>query len=114
MLAEVTAAACEVLQAERGSVWLLDAATAELVLEISSDVGQVRLPLGRGLVGACAQDRLVINVPECYADPRFDPSVDRSSGYRTRCSLTLPLTDSRDQLVGVMQVLNKTCITPTS
>jgi len=33
--------------------------------------------------------------------------VDRASGYRTRCMLTLPLVDHKDVLVGVMQVLNK-------
>src|SRR4029453_13151146 len=59
-------------------------------------------------VGACARDRRIINVPDCYADPRFDPSVDKASGYHTRCMLTLPLVDHKDVLVGVMQVLNKT------
>ena len=107
MLAEVTAAACSVLRAERSSVWLHDAASDEMVLEISSDIAQVRVPVGSGLVGACARERRPINVPDCYADPRFDPSVDRRSGFRTRCSLTLPLVDHRAQFIGVMQVLNK-------
>jgi phosphoserine phosphatase len=49
----------------------------------------------------------VLNVPDCYADPRFDQQVDRRSGYRTRCSLTLPLIDHAGALVGVMQVLNR-------
>lgn len=37
LLAEVTAAACRVLRSERASVWLHDAATAGLVLEVASD-----------------------------------------------------------------------------
>lgn len=107
MLAEVAAAARQVLHAERCSVWLLDSAASELVLEVASDLPDVRLPLGHGLVGACAQSRAVLNVPDCYADPRFDRSVDVRSGYRTRCSLTVPLIDHRDALVGVMQLLNR-------
>ncbi|MGE5117516.1 MAG: PP2C family protein-serine/threonine phosphatase [Betaproteobacteria bacterium] len=107
MLAEVTRAARQVLRAERASVWLHDAATDELVLEVASDIRHVRVPVGAGLVGACARDRRAINVSDCYADPRFDPAVDRRSGFRTRCSLTLPLVDHRDALVGVMQVLNR-------
>jgi phosphoserine phosphatase len=107
LLAEVTETACRVLHAERGSVWLFDAEAGDLVLEVSSDVGQVRVPLGRGLAGACARGRQTLNVADCYADPRFDPSVDRASGFRTRCSLTLPLLDQQGGLVGVMQVLNK-------
>jgi len=107
MLAEVTTAAMRVLHAERCSVWLHDAATDELVAEISSDIGRIRIPFGRGLVGACATSRALINVPDCYEDPRFDTATDRSSGFRTRCSLTLPLIDHRGELVGAMQVLNK-------
>ena len=107
MLAEVISAAKQVLDADRGSVWLYDAKTDELVLEIATDMRTVRVPAGTGLVGACARRREIINVPDCYADPRFDAAVDRKSGYRTRCMLTLPLVDHKNVLVGVMQVLNK-------
>ena len=107
MLAEVVSAAKQVLNADRGSVWLYDAAADELVLEVATGIRPVRVPAGAGLVGACARNRQIINVPDCYADSRFDPAVDRSSGYRTRCMLTLPLVDHKDVLVGVMQVLNK-------
>lgn len=107
MLTTVTTAARQVLSAERSSVWLHDAGAAELVLKVSSDISDVRIPVGLGLVGACARDRQIINVPDCYADPRFDPAVDKRSGFRTRCALTLPLVDHRDALVGVMQVLNR-------
>jgi phosphoserine phosphatase len=107
MLGEVVAAAKQVLSADRGSVWLYDPATDELVLEVATGIRPVRVPSGAGLVGACARERQIINVPDCYADPRFDPRVDKSSGYHTRCMLTLPLVDHKDVLVGVMQVLNK-------
>jgi len=108
MLTTVTSAARQVLNAERSSVWLHDAGAAELVLKVSSDISDVRIPVGAGMVGACARDRQIINVPDCYADPRFDPAVDKRSGFRSRCALTLPLVDHRDALVGVMQVLNRT------
>ena len=107
MLSAVTAAARQVLHADRCSVWLHDAATSELVLKVASDVSDVRIPLSVGLVGACARSREPINVPDCYADPRFDPSTDRRTGYRTRCSLTLPLVGHEGDLVGVMQLLNR-------
>src|SRR5207244_6773655 len=107
MLAEVVSAAKQVLHAERGSVWLYDAGADELVLEVATGMKAIRVPAGVGLAGTCARNRQIINVPDCYADPRFDPGVDRSSGYRTRCMLTLPLVDHKGVLVGVMQVLNK-------
>jgi len=107
MLAEVVNAAKQVLKADRGSVWLYDPAKEELVLEVATGLHAIRVPATAGLAGACAQSRAIINVPDCYADPRFDPRVDHESGYRTRCMLTLPLIDHRGALVGVMQVLNK-------
>lgn len=106
LLVEVADAACQVLHAERASVWLLDAARDELVLEVAADLGTVRLPVDTGLLGVCARERTVVNVPDCYADPRFDPAMDLKSGFRTRCSLTLPLVDLDAGLVGVLQVLN--------
>ena len=107
MLGKVASAACNVVHAERTSVWLLDEQACELFIEISSDLGQLRVPLGSGLAGCCAQDRTVINVPDCYADARFNTEIDRASGFRTRCSLSLPLVDHDDRLVGVMQLLNR-------
>ncbi len=107
MLGEVVAAAKQVLGAERGSVWLHDPATDELVLEVATGIKPIRVASGVGLVGACARNRQIINVPDCYADARFDRSVDKATGYRTRCMLTLPLIDHKNVLVGVMQVLNK-------
>jgi len=108
MLSEVVAAAKQVLRAERGSVWLYDAGTDEMVMEVATDIAPVRIPASAGFIGACARERRIINVPDCYADPRFNPEVDRASGYRTRCMMTLPLVDHADALVGAMQVLNKT------
>jgi phosphoserine phosphatase len=107
MLGEVVSAAKHVLDADRASVWLHDAATDELVLERSADLGSVRMPAGKGLAGACFRHRRLINVSDCHADERFDPSMDRQTGYRTRCMLSLPLIDHKDVLVGVLQVLNK-------
>jgi len=107
MLAEVVNAAKQVLDADRGSVWLYDPNADELVLEVATGIRPVRVRAGTGLAGTCARERKIINVPDCYADPRFDPAVDKASGYRTRCMLTLPLVDHKDVLVGVMQVLNK-------
>lgn len=107
MLEEVVGAAKQVLDAERGSVWLYDRPAHELVLQVSTGLKQVRLPADAGIVGSCARERQVINVRDCYADPRFNPELDRQSNFRTRCMLTLPLVDHKDALVGVLQVLNK-------
>jgi len=107
MLGAVVDAAKHVLGAERATVWLYDREADELVLRFSGDLAPLRIPAGSGLVGTCARTRQPINVTDCYSDPRFDPTTDKRTGYRTRCMLTLPLVDHKGVLVGVMQVLNK-------
>jgi phosphoserine phosphatase RsbU/P len=107
MLATVIEAATEVLDADRATVWLYDSEADQLVLKVAKDIEPVRVSANSGLVGSCARSREVINVPDCYADPRFNRDIDRRSQYRTRCMLTLPLIDHKDALVGVLQVLNK-------
>jgi phosphoserine phosphatase RsbU/P len=107
MLAEVVNAAKLVLHADRGTVWMYDAAADQLVLQVATGIEPVRVPADSGLVGSCARNRQIINVPDCYADPRFNPDLDRRTDYHTRCMLTLPLVDHKDVLVGVLQVLNK-------
>ncbi len=107
MLAEVVDAALAVMRAERGTVFLYDADTDELFSKVATGTGQIRFPATRGIAGECAHGRAVINVPDCYADPRFNPEIDRKTGYRTRCLLTVPLIGNDEKLVGVMQLLNK-------
>jgi phosphoserine phosphatase len=107
MLREVVQAAQTVLKAERCSVWLYDSQTDELALHVSADLEAVRVPAGSGIVGSCARTRQAINVRDCYADARFNQELDRHSNFHTRCMLSLPLVGHRDELVGVIQVLNK-------
>ena len=107
MLGEVVNASREVLNADRGTVFLYDEAKDELVVRVGTDLDQIRIPADKGIVGECAQTREVINVPDCYADDRFNRAIDKQTGYRSRCMLTIPLIGYEESLVGVLQILNK-------
>jgi len=99
--------AARVLHAERSSLFLFEPETNELVTRVAMGMATLRVPADRGLVGTVARTRQMINVPDAYADPRFNQAVDQKTGFRTRSILTVPLTDHEDSLVGVLQVLNK-------
>jgi len=107
VLTHVVDAGRAILDAERGSVFLYDADADELVSSVATGTGALRIPASRGIVGECARSRHVINVRDAYADPRFNQEVDRRTGYKTRCLLTVPLIGHDETLVGVLQVLNK-------
>lgn len=107
MLTEVVNAARTILDAERGTVFLYDEFKDELYIKVATGVGEIRIPADKGIVGESAQTRELINVPDCYADPRFNRAIDKQTGYRTRCMLTIPLIGYEDSLIGVLQILNK-------
>lgn len=107
MLAEVVDAARNILKAERGTVFLYEPETEELVIRVATGIGTIRIPADKGIVGESAQTRQLINVPDCYADERFNREIDKLTGYRSRCMLTIPLIGYEDSLVGVLQILNK-------
>jgi phosphoserine phosphatase len=107
MLSEVVNAARNILDADRGTVFLFDEASDELFIKVATGLAPIRIPADKGIVGECAQTRKLINVPDCYADERFNRDIDKQTGYRTRCMLTLPLIGYEDSLIGVLQILNK-------
>jgi len=107
MLEEVVDASREVLNADRGTVFLYDSAADELVVRVGTGLDSIRIPADKGIVGESAQTRKLINVPDCYADERFNRAIDKQTGYRSRCMLTIPLVGYEDSLVGVLQILNK-------
>jgi serine/threonine-protein kinase len=95
--------------AERCTVYFVDQVRKELWSRIAARTAiEIRLPLGTGIAGQAAQTGETINVPDAYADPRFDRNVDLRSGYRTLNMLVVPVwEDSSRNVIGVLQVLNK-------
>jgi len=97
----------ELLDAERATLFLYDDKTNELVSRIAHGVDELRIPADTGVSGATVQSGETINVPDAYADPRFNREVDRKTGFLTRSILSVPLRGYDGKLVGVLQILNK-------
>jgi GAF domain-containing protein len=100
----------ELLNAERASLFLVDHKAGQLVLRVAQDLpaaGTVRVPLDSGIAGAAATSGAAVRVDDAYADPRFNPAVDRATGFRTRSILCLPLHDTRGEVFAVTQLLNR-------
>ena len=94
--------------AERATVYIVDREQSELRSAVAQRSPEIRLPLGRGLAGHVASTGETINVPDAYADPRFDSTIDRVTGFRTTNILAVPVWGEQgSDVVGVIQVLNK-------
>jgi sigma-B regulation protein RsbU (phosphoserine phosphatase) len=105
IVSEVTSA----MEAERSSLLLYDSNSGDLTSKVAEGMNtrEIRVPLGSGIAGATAQTRTTINIPDAYADPRFNASYDKASGFRTRSILSAPIINQNGHLIGVVQVLNK-------
>lgn len=108
LLALIMAKVTELMEADRGTLFVAENGH-QLWSKISqgSQRVEIRLEFGEGLAGWVAQTRELVNIPDAYADQRFQPAYDQKSGYRTRSILSVPMLGAQEGLVGVLQVLNK-------
>ena len=99
----------ELMEADRSTLFLVTEDGQQLWSKViqGSEVVEIRLDVGEGIAGWVAQTREIVNIPDAYADQRFQPAVDLRSGFRTRSILSVPMLGALGGLVGVLQVLNK-------
>lgn len=109
MIERVVLTASKVMEAERASLFLLDAAAGELWSKVAEGQGtkEIRVPIGKGVAGWVMLHDEIVNIPDAHADDRFDPSVDRVTGFRTRNILAGPIKNLQGEIVGVIEVINK-------
>lgn len=112
LLETIATAATAVLDCERATVFLHDPAREELYSRVAtgiegSPINEIRVPAAKGIAGEALRTGRLIAIPDAYADPRFNPAVDRESGFRTREMLACPLRDHDHTTVGVLEALNK-------
>ncbi|MEQ9454775.1 MAG: SpoIIE family protein phosphatase [Phycisphaeraceae bacterium] len=107
VLRKVVDVACAVLTADRATVFLYDESTRELYARVATGADEIRFSVEHGIAGFSLREREIVNVPDCYSDPRFNQDIDKATNYRTHTLLTVPLIGDGDVPVGVLQVLNK-------
>ena len=98
------------LNADRCTVFLYDKKTDELYSKVATgldDVKELRIPANKGLAGHVVKTGETINIKDAYSDKRFNKSVDKKTGYRTKTILCMPIKNFNQEIIGVFQVLNK-------
>jgi len=109
VLALILEVATQSIAADRGTLYLIDTGADELWSKVAqgNNMVEIRLPLGKGLAGYVAKTGETINIADAYKDPRFNPEIDRKSGYTTHTVLCMPMRNKEGQIVGAFQFLNK-------
>ena len=97
-----------VMEADRTTIYLLeDERTLVSRVAEGAERHEIRVQVGTGIAGWCAQTGQVVNVEDVYRDPRFDPAWDQKTGYRSRSMLCAPMRNRSGGRMGVVQCLNK-------
>lgn len=109
LLGLVVDRAAQILGADGATLFLVDRKTGELWSKVvrGSKVREIRLAPGRGVAGWVARTGRALSVPDAYADDRFDPAVDRRTGFRTKSITCAPLSDRAGRVIAVIEAIDR-------
>ncbi len=93
--------------AERCSIFIVDNEDNILWTKLNNGMGRIVIALDSGIVGDTYKKRegQIVNNP--YEDSRFLPNIDKKSGFITKNMLCIPIFNSKREIMGVIQLLNK-------
>ncbi len=98
------------IQADRCTVFLWDKETDELWSKVAlglDESQEIRFPADKGLAGYVVKKGEALNIPDAYKDSRFNPEVDKKTGYKTKTILCMPIMNNNREIIGAFQVINK-------
>eukprot|EP00511_Aplanochytrium_stocchinoi_P009368 CAMPEP_0204860864 /NCGR_PEP_ID=MMETSP1348-20121228/970_1 /ASSEMBLY_ACC=CAM_ASM_000700 /TAXON_ID=215587 /ORGANISM="Aplanochytrium stocchinoi, Strain GSBS06" /LENGTH=293 /DNA_ID=CAMNT_0052009907 /DNA_START=389 /DNA_END=1270 /DNA_ORIENTATION=- len=98
----------KLVNAERATIWLLDKENEEIWSRVSTNLtSEIRIASSSGIVGSCIQTGEVINITDAYSDTRFNPEVDKKTGFHTRSIVAVPVFGKGGDIIGAIQMINK-------
>lgn len=98
-----------ILGTERATVFLHDKESEELWSLVATGMvrDEIRIPSNHGIAGWVFHNRAPLIINDAYDDYRFYAEIDRTSTFRTRNILCVPLISRKGECIGVLQALNK-------
>jgi len=97
------------LSAEASTLFMLDSEKDELWSRVlkGSTLKEIRIPATAGIAGHVVQSGKTLLLADAYDDIRFNPEIDRQSGFRTRSMIAAPLRHVSGRILGVVEVLHR-------
>ncbi len=108
VLKNIVEVATDLTNAERGTLYLVDREKLELwsLIAMGSERKEIRVKLGEGLSGFVAKTGEILNIKDVRKDPRWRSDFDKTSGFVTKTVLTFPIKNNKEEIIGVLQLLN--------
>ena len=95
------------VNSDRASFWFWDKRKHVAWTLAALGIDTITVPENTGLVGAAMSGNEILIINNPYEDSRFNPEVDKNSGYQTKSILTMPVTNSEGVVIGAYQAINK-------
>lgn len=96
-----------VIGADRCSIFIHDSKNNQLWTTIADGVEKIVVAADQGIVGYTIKARKPIIANDAYNNPNFNSDVDKKTGYMTQNIVTSPVFNSKREIIGVLQLLNK-------
>lgn len=92
--------------ADRCTVWIVNEEKQTIWTQIAHGIDRLELPIDSGIVGSAITNQEKIIIEDVYDDERFNPDVDKQTGYSTKSMMVIPMFDNDDDIIGAFQVMN--------
>jgi len=97
----------DVIGADRCSIFIYDTNANEIWTTLADGVEKIRMSAQKGIVGYTIKAKKPVMTNDAYKHPAFSAEIDSSTGYITKNIITAPIFNSKREVIGVMELLNK-------
>ena len=91
---------------DRCTVWVVSEDKQTIWTKVAQGMDLIELPMGSGIVGSAISNQEKIIIDDVYIDDRFNPDIDKQTGYITKSMMVIPMFDNDDEIIGAFQVIN--------
>lgn len=97
----------QLVVSDRCTLWLYDKSSQELYTYVAHGVKELRMSADKGFAGEAVRTGKPILIDDAYEDPRFNPDIDKQTGYRSKAMMVMPISNNDGSILGAFQAVNK-------
>ncbi|MBU1658588.1 HD domain-containing protein [bacterium] len=92
--------------ADRCTIWVVSDDKKKIWAKVAHGMDEIELDIHSGIVGNAIMNNQKIIIDDVYSDNRFNPDVDKITGYVTKSMMVIPMSDNDNRIIGAFQVIN--------
>jgi len=98
---------CDVIHAERCSIFVYDKKTNELWTTLADGIERIVIDVDKGIVGRSIQSKELILENDLENNKYFLKDIDKNSGFKTNNLIVTPIFNEEHKVIGALELLNK-------